>query len=212
MPDESLCRSRDRQGRIACATRGKTLTSTDVHAELDPRQKIVLGSGFLIEKPHRHREHARDELPDDRIAQTLFVPEVMVEHVDARLGMRTDLTYRGAVEALFGDQMRAGAEQPIHGGRLRGFTHRRYCAGCSERCVPLRQLQADEIRIVFLDGVMSIADVDGLQIHQVLLTPRDILFPDDPVRAGLEEDLGQLGAPQPIAKTSYRCSCEPCPT
>ena len=163
MPDESLCRSRDRQGRIACATRGKTLTSTDVHAELDPRQKIVLGSGFLIEKPHRHREHA-------------------------------------------------GAEQPIHGGRLRGFTHRRYCAGCSERCVPLRQLQADEIRIVFLDGVMSIADVDGLQIHQVLLTPRDILFPDDPVRAGLEEDLGQLGAPQPIAKTSYCCSCEPCPT
>jgi len=64
--------------------------------------------------------------------------------------------------------------------------------------MPLRELGADGLGVGFLDEVDGVADIDDVEVREILLTPCDLgLFDGDP-GVSVEKQIGDLSVSQPF--------------
>ena len=59
--------------------------------------------------------------------------------------------------------------------------------------IPLRQLLADQARIILLDEINPLPDVHGTQVLEVIFAPVHHLCSDEAPGRGVEENLRQVG-------------------
>ncbi len=151
----------------------------------------------MLKETHRNNKDVLVKLTHNLPEQTFFVAKVVVDHIHTGMGMLADLTHRYAVEALLREKSCSGGKQSISYRRISIFVHTlfprmlrwlnpirgsfvRYgilpiiTNAALEGCVPGRQFLADGVWVGLLEKVLTWAQVNDLEVRQVLSAPSDL--------------------------------------